>query len=75
MEKVSDIVALNKMEQKKKSIFCYGLFGHTVLTLSLNHNLKFVSHVMGNHLCIVQRALYYFTWVNGRIAIWKKKSA
>jgi hypothetical protein len=33
-----------------KSIFRCGLLGHTVLTLNLNHNLKLVSRVMGNHL-------------------------
>lgn len=35
---------------KKKSIFCCGPLKHTVLTPSLNNNLKLVSRVIGNYL-------------------------
>jgi hypothetical protein len=52
--KVSDTIRLGNekinMQQIKKSISCYGLLKHTVVTLSLNNNLKLVSRVIGNYL-------------------------
>jgi hypothetical protein len=38
-----------------------------VLTLSFNHNLKLMNHVMGNHLASILHSLVstlYFIWVN-----------
>jgi hypothetical protein len=39
-------------------IFFVAMLGHyMVLTLSLNHNLKLMNHVMGNHLASILHSL------------------
>jgi len=52
--KVSDTIRLSDKKKyaadKKKSIFCCGPLEHTMVTPSLNDNLKLVSRVIGNYL-------------------------